>query len=103
MDPGFRAELLGFARARLARSRRLRQLCRDERPRAFRDRHGCAMTYLVHRDTYPENLGGWRVTRLGSEAGQLVPWGHNVARSYRGALEEAHANGADLDAEEAIS
>ncbi len=99
---GFRAELLRFARDRLARLRRVRRLCSDVRARAFRDRHGAAMTYLVSRDTYPDNLGGWRVTRLAVDAGQLVPWGHTTASTYRAALEEAHAVGADLGAEVAI-
>lgn len=43
------------------------------------------MAVAVHRDTYPETLGQWRVTRFdGSE-----PSGHMTLRTFGEALKEA--------------
>lgn len=43
------------------------------------------MAVAVHRDTYPETLGQWRVTRFeGSE-----PTGHLTVRTFGDALREA--------------
>jgi len=76
----------------------------DERPRAFAGRAGDGYTYLVHQDTYPSNLGGWRVTYLQPlkpdpeycAPALLTPFGHICAKTYADALREADSLGADL-------
>jgi len=87
-----------------ARRELIQELARDERPRAFPGRPGDGYSYLVHRDTHPTNLGGWRVTYLQPLAPfpeyrgppTLTPCGHVCAKDYADALREAHSLGADL-------
>lgn len=98
-DAGWREILARLDEEERARVATLNALALDERPRAFHGRDRTDCLYLVHRDTYPSNRNGWRVTRLSSEAGELIPWGHSTAPTYRAALDEARDSGADLRAE----
>jgi hypothetical protein len=85
----------------------IRELSREERPRAFAGCAGDGYTYLVHRDTHPANLGGWRVTYLMpckpfpeyQGPAELTPIGHVCAEGYVDALLEADSLGADLSRE----
>ncbi len=47
------------------------------------------ITLVVHRDTYPDRLGQWRVTRFEHWEGDPEPTGHAVAESYEQAVQEA--------------
>ena len=77
-------------------------LALDERPRAFACRWSPeGAVYLVHRDTYPA-APGWRVTYLVRTGSDLMPTGHTTASTYRRAIVEARAVGADLTREEPI-
>jgi hypothetical protein len=74
---------------------RIVDLARIEVPRAFRDRSdGAGLVYLIHRDTYPDRTGQWRVTYF--SAPDMTPHGHVAADNYRSALQEAWSIGADL-------
>jgi hypothetical protein len=93
--------------ASAARRARIPELARDQRPRAFAGRPDDGYTYLVHRDTHPTNLGGWRVTYLTPSKpfpeyrgpAELTPCGHVCATDYADALREADSLGADLSNE----
>jgi hypothetical protein len=90
-----------------ARRALIPELAREERPRAFAGRAGDGYTYLVHRDTHPTNLNGWRVTYLipckpfpeHRGPAELTPCGHVCAKDYADALREADSLGADLSNE----
>lgn len=49
--------------------------------------------YVVHRNTYPDREGGWRVTRFLSDE---TPTGHTEAQTFAQAIEEARMQGADV-------
>ncbi len=81
--------------ARIARRRAEKRLARVVLLRALAGRETpfyapCGapfggMAIVVHRDTYPETVGQWRVTRFEGEE----PIGHVTSRTFAMALHEA--------------
>jgi hypothetical protein len=95
--------------ARIARSRAEKRLARVVLLRALAGREvpfyaPCAAPYanmavVVHRDTYAEHVGQWRVTRFEGEE----PIGHVTSRSFMMALHEAQEWRAVLPLARALS
>jgi len=71
-------------------------LAGGERPRIMHGECGGPITLFIHRDTYPERVGMWRLTRFDATG---EPFGHTDCSSFESALREAAHWGVDLVAE----
>lgn len=78
---------------RAAREAWVKMLAAPGRPLAFRERWGEG-TIVVHRDTYADRVGKWRVTTLAPDG---EPWGHTTPEGDLAAtIREAVECGANL-------